>query len=415
MCCRPVPHLSAHKGAQRKLSHHGGMRILHILDHSLPRRTGYALRSHAVIAEQRALGWQTVHLTGPADDSPGSDSDGWHFFRTRPPLTPLARTPLLSQALATRLLSIRIRQVVRMTRPNILHAHAPPVNGLAALQVARRCKLPLVYEARDWWTDPQHARSWGARVEQAAETYVVRRADAVAASSQAMLGELRSRGACGPGALIPAAIDPYATACAPSDAKLLRSQLDLGTGPVIAYAGALYQHEGVDVLLRALPRILLSYPTARLLIAGDGPAAPALRAQAAAAALQAYVVFAPEASPSQMRHYYPLADVLVFPRLPSRHANLHVPFLPLEAMAHGCAVAASATGGHAELVEHARTGMLFEPGSAAALSAAVQALLADRALIARVRMCAQRFVAERRTWEASVARYAPLYSRLLER
>ena len=415
MRCRPVPHLSAHKSVARKVRHHGGMRILHIFDHSLPRRTGYALRSQAVIAEQRALGWQTVHLTGPAHGAAGDECDDWHFFRTRPAATPLARTPLLSQALAARLLSVRIRQVVRLTRPHILHAHAPAVNGLAALQAARRCKLPLVYEARDWWTDPDRAHSWGARVEQAAETYVVRRADAVAASSQAMLGDLRSRGACGPGALIPAAVDPYATACAPSDAALLRRRLDLGDGPVVAYAGALHEHEGVALLLRALPRILLSHPTARLLIAGDGPAGPALRAQSAAAGLSEHVVFAPDATPSQMRHYYPLADVLVFPRLSSRHANLHVPFLPLEAMAHGCAVVASATGGHAELVEHARTGMLFEPGSAGALAAALHALLADRALMSRMRMSAQRFVAERRTWEASVARYAPLYDRVLER
>jgi PEP-CTERM/exosortase A-associated glycosyltransferase len=391
------------------------MRILHIFDHSLPRRTGYALRSQAVIAEQRALGWQTVHLTGPAHGAAGTESEGWHFFRTRPSVTPLARTPLLSQALAARRLSARIRQVVRLTRPQILHAHAPALNGLAALQAARRCKLPLVYEARDWWTDPEQAHSWGARVEQATETYVVRRADAVAASSQAMLGDLRLRGACGPGALIPAAVDPYATSCAPSDAALLRRRLDLGPGPVIAYVGALHEHEGVDLLLRALPRILATHKTARLLIAGDGPAAPGLRAQAAAAGFSVHVVFAHDATPSQMRHYYPLADVLVFPRLPSRHASLHVPFLPLEAMAHGCAVVASATGGHAELVEHARTGMLFEPGCAAALAAAVHMLLADRALLAAVRMAAQRFVAERRTWEASVARYAPLYSRVLER
>ena len=415
MCRRPVPHLSPHKGSRRKVRHHGGMRILHIFDHSLPRRTGYALRSQAVISEQRALGWQTVHLTGPAHGAAGTESDGWHFFRTPCAATPLAHTPLLSQALAARMLSARIRQVVRLTRPHILHAHAPPLNGLAALQVARRCKLPLVYEARDWWTDPAHAHSWRARVAQATETYVVRRADAVAASSQAMLGDLRSRGACGPGALIPAAVDPYATTCAPSDAALLRRRLDLGPGPVIAYAGALYEHEGVELLLRALPRILLSHPAARLLIAGDGPAAPALRAQSAATGLSARVVFEPDAAPSQMRHYYPLADVLVFPRLSSRHADLHVPFLPLEAMAHGCAVVASATGGHAELVEHARTGLLFEPGNATALATALHALLADRALLSRMRMCAQRFVAERRTWEASVARYAPLYKRILER
>lgn len=389
------------------------MRILHIFDHSLPRLSGYALRNHAVIAEQRALGWQTVHVTGPAHGPAGADPDGWHFFRTRQPSLPWLRAPLLVHWHAARLLSARIRQVVRMTRPQILHAHAPVLNGIAALGVARHCRLPLVYEARDWWTDPERAHSLGAKMATAAETWVLRRADAIAASSHAMLGELRARGARGPGALIPTAIDPWSTGCAPSNAAQLRRQLDLGPGPVIAYAGALQEHEGVGLLLDALPRILQAHPSACLLLAGDGPALAALRGRAGARCIGRHVVFAPDAVPGQVHHYYPLADVLVFPRLPSRHASLFVPFLPLEAMAHGCAVAASDTAGHAELVEHGRTGMLFEPGSVDALAGALLELLSDPARLAAIRSQARRFVTERRTWEASVARYAPLYHRVL--
>ena len=47
------------------------MRILHILDHSLPLHSGYTFRTVAILAQQRALGWETLHLTGakqgPAD------------------------------------------------------------------------------------------------------------------------------------------------------------------------------------------------------------------------------------------------------------------------------------------------------------------------------------------------------------
>ena len=41
------------------------MRILHILDHSIPLHSGYAFRTLAILKEQRALGWETFHLTGP--------------------------------------------------------------------------------------------------------------------------------------------------------------------------------------------------------------------------------------------------------------------------------------------------------------------------------------------------------------
>ena len=41
------------------------MRILHVLDHSLPLHSGYAFRTAAILREQRALGYETFHLTTP--------------------------------------------------------------------------------------------------------------------------------------------------------------------------------------------------------------------------------------------------------------------------------------------------------------------------------------------------------------
>ena len=39
------------------------MRILHVLDHSVPLHSGYAFRTLAILREQRARGWETMHLT----------------------------------------------------------------------------------------------------------------------------------------------------------------------------------------------------------------------------------------------------------------------------------------------------------------------------------------------------------------
>ena len=41
------------------------MRILHVLDHSIPLHSGYTFRTLAILREQRALGWETFHLTTP--------------------------------------------------------------------------------------------------------------------------------------------------------------------------------------------------------------------------------------------------------------------------------------------------------------------------------------------------------------
>ena len=61
------------------------LRVLHILDHSLPQHSGYTFRTLAILREQRKLGWETLQLTSPRQ-GPGSaefeDIDNWRFHRT---------------------------------------------------------------------------------------------------------------------------------------------------------------------------------------------------------------------------------------------------------------------------------------------------------------------------------------------
>lgn len=62
-----------------------GMRILHILDHSLPLQSGYVFRTLSILEHQRKLGWETFHLTTPRHTAPYLPTetiDGWDFHRT---------------------------------------------------------------------------------------------------------------------------------------------------------------------------------------------------------------------------------------------------------------------------------------------------------------------------------------------
>ena len=68
------------------------MRILHILDHSLPLHSGYAFRTRAIVKAQLAMGWEVACLTGPRHARAGPDPeviDGITFYRT-PPVEPAA-------------------------------------------------------------------------------------------------------------------------------------------------------------------------------------------------------------------------------------------------------------------------------------------------------------------------------------
>ena len=76
---------------------------------------------------------------------------------------------------------------------------------------------------------------------------------------------------------------------------------------------------------------------------------------------------------------------------------------------------ASDVGGHRELVRDGVTGFLFPAGDAAALESALEAMLARREQWPQIRAQARRFVESERTWSNSVARYADVYQRALNR
>jgi glycogen synthase len=132
------------------------MRILHVLDHSLPVQSGYVYRTLAILREQAALGWQTLQLTTPKHPrsrEPVEVVDGWEFHRT--PLQPrLFRMPkMLSEYAMLRATARQLEELVRQWRPDVVHAHSPVLNAWAALSVGRRLGIPIVYEIRALWED----------------------------------------------------------------------------------------------------------------------------------------------------------------------------------------------------------------------------------------------------------------------
>ena len=58
----------------------------------------------------------------------------------------------------------------------------------------------------------------------------------------------------------------------------------------------------------------------------------------------------------EVERYYALAQIMAYPRKQSRLTDLVTPLKPLEAMAQDKIVAASAVGGHRELIRDGKTG-----------------------------------------------------------
>ncbi len=394
------------------------MRILHVLDHSLPLHSGYTFRTLAILREQRALGWETVHLTTPkqgAGSTLQDEVDGWLFHRT-----PNANDSGLFFQM--RLTAARLEQVVRATRPDVIHAHSPVLNALPSLWVGRHHRLPVVYEVRAFWEDA--AVDHGTTVEgslryrgsRTLETFALRRADHVTTICEGLRRDIVSRG-LSPDCVtvIPNAVDIALFQFGAEADPALRRTLGLDGATVLGFVGSFYGYEGLDLLVEAVRRMLPRHPELRVLLVGGGPQASSLKAQVAAAGMQSQFIFTGRVPHAEVQRYYELIDVLAFPRLPMRLTELVTPLKPLEAMAQGRMFVASDVGGHRELIRHGETGFLFRAGDIAALEAAIEDILLRRASWSQIRAQARGFVEVERSWVASVAGYREAYGRALAR
>jgi glycogen synthase len=401
------------------------IRILHILDHSLPLHSGYTFRTRAIMKAQSARGWAVRGVTGVRQyqgteaNSPAETRtvEGLTFDRT-PAIAP-ARSPLreLNEIAA---FARRIDEAVVLFQPDILHAHSPVLGALAALRVARRCRLPLLYEIRAFWEDAAvgngtgHEGSWRYRATRALETWAVRRADAVAVICSGLKTDLEARGIA-PGKIMisPNGVDLDLFGNPPPPDTALRDALDLD-GDIVGFIGSFYDYEGLDDLIAAMPLLVASRPAAKLILVGGGPMDAALRTQAAASPVADRIRFIGRVPHDQVERYYGLIDILAYPRKSMRLTDLVTPLKPLEAMAQGRLVAASDVGGHRELIEDGVTGTLFAPDDPASIAQALDGLFAARGGWDERRATARAFVAAQRNWATNIARYEPVYQNLLK-
>ena len=398
------------------------MRILHILDHSIPLHSGYTFRTAAILREQRALGWETFHLTSPKQGETKSmveEVEGLRFHRTAIPAPARSGIAELRQIAAVQ---ARIEQLAVEIRPDILHAHSPVLNAIPAIRAGRKLAIPVVYEIRAFWEDAavdHGTTSEGSlryRATKALETWAIKRADHVFTICEGLRADIVGRSI--PAAkvtVIPNAVDIESFQLSGDADPALRQQLGLAGTTVVGFVGSFYAYEGLDLLLDAFPALLQQRPELRLLLVGGGPQDANLKAQAQRLGVADKVVFTGRVPHSEVSRYYDQIDLLAYPRHSMRLTELVTPLKPLEAMAQGRLFVASDVGGHKELIRDGETGKLFKAGSAQALAAAIDDLLAHRERWPAMRAAGRHFVEDVRNWTNSVANYRAVYGRLAGR
>ena len=401
------------------------LRILHVFDHSLPLHSGYTFRSANLLRGQRRLGWETFHLTSPKHLNPKGleeEADGLRFYRTPQPDGLASKLPVVNQWALMEATEIRLMDLAKQLRPDLIHAHSPVLNAWPAIHVGRALGIPAVYEIRAFWEDAavdhgtQKEGGLRYRLTKTMETRAVRAASQVVTICEGLRRDLASRGIPDDKiGVVPNAVDIEHFNLSAGPDPELKAKLGLEGCRVIGFLGSFYAYEGLDLLLAALPHILAQAPDVRVLLVGGGPQEANLKAQAQSMGLADKVVFVGRVPHAEVSHYYDLVDLLAYPRHAMRLTDLVTPLKPLEAMAQGHLLIASDVGGHKELIEDGHTGFLFRAEDQGDLARkAMEALnLPDHG--AAIRTNGRRFVEAVRNWDNSIANYKAIYGRALGR
>jgi PEP-CTERM/exosortase A-associated glycosyltransferase len=397
-------------------------RILHVLDHSQPHRSGYAIRSNSILQFQRRIGFEPVVLTSPKhgpSPTPREEFDGLAHHRTEPATAGLdgvqGRVPFLRERRQMRAMQCRIEEVARAERVDLIHAHSPSLNGIPAITAARKLGLPVVYEVRAFWEDAavDHGTfaedSFRYRLSRRIETRVFRRADAVTVICEGLRSEVIARGiAAEKVTVIPNGVD-LERFSPRSPAPEVLDRYDLRGRTVLGFLGSFYRYEGLELLLIAFARLLESDPETRLLLVGGGEEEARLRAQAETLGLGNAVVFTGSVPPDQVLDLYSVVNVLVYPRRSMRLTDWVTPLKPLEAMAMGKVVVASDVGGLQELIQDGETGWLFPAGDDQALTRTLRTAIAQKGRWPELGERGRQYVTATRRWIDIVARYRAVY------
>lgn len=413
------------------------LRVLHLLTNSLPHtQSGYSLRSHNILTNQRRHGMEPVALTrtgypvmiGRPWCADEDVVDGVRYSRSLPVRLGTSPEARLDQEVQEAM------RLARELRPHVLHATTDYRNALVAQAVSAATGIPWVLEVRGLMEQTWIAshRSDATR-EIAMESEKVRRiidvegglareADAVVTLSRTMADVLQARGVDPERlSIVPNGVDPELLEMTLSTQQARDQIAEALLGPedlVVGAVSALVDYEGHDDLLRAVALLLAdeTVPAAvrqrvRVALVGDGVSAPSLRAVAEELGISDRLVMPGRVGRNEARAWVQALDVVVVPRKDLEVTRAVTPQKPAEAMALGRPVIASDLPALRETLtgpDEEELGILVPADSPKDLASALCRLLADATERRRLERSGLD-AARSRTWPALMKVYELAY------
>jgi glycosyltransferase involved in cell wall biosynthesis len=258
---------------------------------------------------------------------------------------------------------------------DLVHIHTPFIAHYAGVRFARRAGIPAIATYHTFFEEylhhylpvlPRRVGGWLARSFTRSQCDDVR---ALIAPSEPMRAVLSDYGVSTPIHVLPTGLP--ADRFRAGDARAFRARAGLaGDARLVTYIGRVAHEKNIGFLVQMFREVLARVPQAVLVIAGEGPARPALQSQAASLGLAGHVHFAGYLDrDTVLLDCYAAADVFVFASRTETQG-----LVLLEAMAQGTPVVSTAELGTRSILVPG-SGALVVPEEQAAFAAAVVRVL----------------------------------------
>lgn len=391
------------------------MRITYFADIRFPLERANGIQTMETCHALATRGHRVSLVVRPDTEAPARDPFAYYGLPPEGRLR-IERAVVSGPALARRLgyLSFSLGRAIGTGRADLLFTRDLGVASLL-VSVPRRLRPPVVYESHGYAPEvtaalpdliptatrpsPRKLRRLAAR-----EARVWQAADGYVTITAALREQMEARH----GRRAHVAVIPDGVRIGPVRPTPVVRDSD-SSAPVVAYAGHLYAWKGVEVLLRALARV----PDARGLIVGGHPKEPdlaRLKALATTLAIDGRVTFTGLVEPGAVAAFLKEADILALPNPPSAISTRFTSPLKLfEYMAAGRPIVASDLPSVREVLHHEIDALLVPPGDHEAMAAAVERLVADPALSARLAEAA-RAAAPAYSWDRRAERLEAFFA-----
>lgn len=186
-----------------------------------------------------------------------------------------------------------------------------------------------------------------------------------------------------------------------------------GAEYLILSIGRLIGWKGTKYLIIAMKDVTKKFPTAKLVIGGNGPEKGNLENLTKELNLKKKVIFTGYIEDMDLPKYYSVADVFVLPSINLDGQTEGLGVVLLEAMACGTPIIGSNVGGIQDIIEDGYNGFLVPEKSSEDLAGKILELLSNKKLAEEFSVNGLKIVRERFSWEIVGERFIKIYEAVL--